>query len=102
MYHEQFSNPPAPGVEEGKGGNSVEYGIEDILHRMQAKRFKVRKDLTEWFTEFRMYHRKDGKIVALNDDVMSATRYAALSLRHAMTPMFKVKQSTPPIGARNW
>ena len=30
-----------------------------------------------------MYHRKDGKIVAINDDVISAMRYAVMSLRKA-------------------
>lgn len=102
MHHEPFSNPPAPGVEEGKGGNSVEYGIEEMLHRMQTQRFKVRKGLKDWFDEFRAYHRQDGKIVALNDDVMSATRYAALSIRHAMTPTLRIKRPQAPMGARNW
>jgi phage terminase large subunit-like protein len=102
MFHMQFSNPPAPGVPEGKGGNSVEYGIEEILHRMQTNRFKVRRDLKDWWEEFRMYHRNDGKIVALSDDVMSATRYAALSIRHAQTPTLRIRRAEAPVGARNW
>jgi phage terminase large subunit-like protein len=102
MYHEQFSNPPAPGVEEGKGGNSVEYGIEEILHRMQTNRFKIDKGLKLLWDELRMYHRVDGKIVALNDDAMSAMRYAALSIRHAQTPLFKVKAKPVALGASNW
>jgi hypothetical protein len=32
-----------------------------------------------------MYHRKDGKLVKLKDDLMSATRYATMSLRHSTT-----------------
>lgn len=102
MFHEPFSNPPAPGVEEGKGGNSVEYGIEELLFRMQTNRFKVKKSLKDWWEECRMYHRQDGKIVALNDDVMSATRYAALSIRHAQTQTLRIKQMTQPMGASNW
>ena len=31
----------------------------------------------------RMYHRKDGKIIKERDDIMSATRYAVMSLRYA-------------------
>ena len=31
-----------------------------------------------------MYHRKEGKVVALRDDLMSATRYAFQSQRHAI------------------
>jgi hypothetical protein len=32
-----------------------------------------------------MYHRKDGKIVKVHDDLMSATRYASQSLKFAST-----------------
>lgn len=102
MWHEEFSNPPSPGVEEGKGGNSVEYGIEHILHRMQTGRFKVFKSLTQWLEEWRMYHRDDGKIVKQFDDLMDATRYACLSLRHATTQTLKIKRAQPPQGVRNW
>lgn len=102
MWHEPFSNPPAPGVEEGKGGNSVEYGIEEIFHRMQTGRFKVFKTLKPWFMEWMDYHRADGKIVKQYDDLMDATRYAALSLRHATTETLKIKRIQPPVGARNW
>jgi hypothetical protein len=41
--------------------------------------------LGDWWEEFRMYHRKEGKIVPLRDDLMSATRYAAMSLRFAVS-----------------
>ncbi len=102
MWHEPFSNPPAPGTDEGKGGNSVEYGIEHILHRMQTKRFKVFKNLTGILDEARMYHREDGKIVKQFDDLMDAMRYSCLSLRHATTPTFKLRKVEPPRGASNW
>ena len=102
MHHEPFSNPPTPGIEEGKGGNSVEFGIEHILHRMQTKRFKVFKTQQKWFEEWRMYHRSDGKIVKQFDDLMDATRYACLMLRHAQTQTFKLRQQKPPTGNRNW
>jgi hypothetical protein len=32
-----------------------------------------------------LYHRKDGKVVKEADDLMSATRYAIMMLRHAAT-----------------
>jgi hypothetical protein len=56
-----------------------------MLDRMQTGRFKVFDHLNDWFEEFRMYHRKDGKIVKLGDDLMSATRYADMMKRHAIT-----------------
>ena len=77
-----FENPPALG--EKKGGNSIEVGIMDVLQRMEDDKFKVFNTLGLWFAEFRMYHRKDGKIVPLRDDLMSATRYAAMSHRFAV------------------
>jgi len=55
------------------------------LNRMQSGRFKVFKHLNDWFEEFRLYHRKDGKVVKEGDDLMCATRYALMMLRHAST-----------------
>jgi phage terminase large subunit-like protein len=81
MWFESFTNPPAPGQKKGDIG--VEAGIKAIWERMQSERFFVFRTLDDWFEEFRMYHRKDGKVVPFKDDLMSATRYAHQSLRHA-------------------
>ena len=82
MLLEHFSNPTPLG--EKKGGNSVEEGIMAILQAMEADKFKVFSTLSDWFEEFRMYHRKEGKITPLRDDLMSATRYAFQSQRYAV------------------
>ncbi len=66
-----------------EGGNGVEAGLMDMLERMETGRFKVFRGLNDWFEEFRLYHRLDGKIVKERDDIMSATRYAVMMLRHA-------------------
>lgn len=66
------------------GTNGVEAGLMDMLDRMQTGRFKVFSHLPEWFEEFRLYHRKDGKVVKEMDDLMSATRYALMMLRFAV------------------
>ena len=39
--------------------------------------------LVDWFEEFRTYHRKDGLIVKLRDDLMSASRIGVMMLRYA-------------------
>lgn len=65
------------------GSNGVEAGISEMLERMQTGRFKVFSNNSEWFEEFRLYHRKDGLIVKLIDDLMSATRYAVMMRRFA-------------------
>jgi phage terminase large subunit-like protein len=83
MRLEHFTNPPALG--EKKGGNSIEEGIMALLQRMDDGKFKVFATLGDWWEEFRMYHRKEGKIVPIRDDLMSATRYSVMSLRYAVS-----------------
>lgn len=68
------------------GSIGVEAGIMEMLDRMQTGRLKVFRHLNEWFEEFRLYHRADGKVVKEADDLMSATRYAIMMLRFAETP----------------
>ena len=46
---------------------------------------KVFKHHNDWWEEFRLYHRKDGKVVKEGDDLMCATRYALMMLRFAQT-----------------
>ena len=67
------------------GSVSVEAGLMDMLTRMQTGRFKVFKELNDWWEEFRFYHRKDGLVVKEGDDLMAATRYAVMMLRYAST-----------------
>lgn len=67
----------------GDGSVSVEAGVMDMLDRMQTNRFKVFRHLNDWFEEFRLYHRQDGLIVKLLDDLLSATRYGMMMLRKA-------------------
>jgi hypothetical protein len=45
----------------------------------------VLNHLSDWFEEFRLYHRQDGRVVKQGDDLMAATRYALMMLRHART-----------------
>ncbi|MER2529188.1 MAG: terminase family protein [Candidatus Competibacter denitrificans] len=65
------------------GSNGVEAGIMDMLDRMYTGRLKVARHLNDWWEEFRLYHRKDGKIVKEGDDLMDASRYLCMSLRFA-------------------
>ena len=85
MLPSHFTNPPGPGQTEGQGGNSVEPGIQAMLTAMEAGRFKIFDTVENqlWFQEFRTYHRKDGLLVKLMDDLLSATRYAYMSRRFA-------------------
>jgi len=64
------------------GGISTEAGILEMQERMSTGRLKVASHLSEWFEEFRFYHRKDGLIVRVRDDIMSATRIGVMAKRY--------------------
>ena len=78
MLPEHFSNPPADG--KLTGNNSVEAGISILLQRFETKRLKLFESCTETMEEMRLYHRKNGKVVPIKDDLLSALRYASLSV----------------------
>ncbi len=67
-----------------EGGNGVEAGLMEMLDRMRTGRFKVFSTCVMWLEEYRLYHRKDGKVVKLMDDLMAATRYGVMMKRHAV------------------
>jgi hypothetical protein len=68
----------------GKRQNGLEASVSDLYDRMKSGRFKVFSIFQDWFGEFRIYHRKDGVIKAIYDDLISATRYAVMMERYAM------------------
>ncbi len=68
------------------GGISTEAGILEMRERMETGRFKVARQLNEWFEEYRFYHRKaDGQINKIKDDLLSATRIGLMMKRYAKT-----------------
>jgi phage terminase large subunit-like protein len=64
-------------------GSGVEAGLIEMADRMQTNRWKVFSHLNDWFEEFDLYHRKDGIVVKMRDDLISASRYGMMMLRHA-------------------
>ena len=86
------------------GSSGLEAGVTDILDRMKTGRLKVAAHLNDWWEEFRLYHRKNGLIVKERDDLMSATRYGVMMLRHAIVkpkPAAKINHA-PRGGANSW
>ena len=63
------------------GGLSVEAGITEIMQREETARFRVAAHLEDYFTERRLYHRKDGLIVKGMEDVLDATRIGVMGKR---------------------
>jgi len=92
MTREHFTNPSQQGQKEGSGGISVEAGIQEMYTRFQTNRLKIFNNQGKLLEEMRMYHRKDGKIVAQHDDVISAMRYAVMSVRRARVKDYQPAQ----------
>lgn len=84
------------------GTNGVEAGISEMLDRMQTGRWRVFDHLEDWFAEFRLYHRKDGLIVKLNDDRLSSSRYAMMMKRFAIKKPVKHEAKKRPAMAGGW
>lgn len=74
MFQTHATNPD--------GSKATWAGIHVMDELMHARQFKVRRELREWREEYRMYHLKDGKIVKIGDDLMSATRIAMMMRRY--------------------
>lgn len=70
------------------GSNGVEAGLALMLSRMQTGRLKIYRHLSDWWQEFRLYHRdeKTAQPVKKIDDLLCATRYGIMNLQDALTP----------------
>jgi phage terminase large subunit-like protein len=87
-----------PGEEkETRGAQPVEPIVEEILERMATGRFKVFSNLTDWFEEKRSYHRKDGRLAIVRDDILKATFYCCLMRRRWVpaTSAYQVHRPQP-------
>ena len=84
------------------GGQAREPIIQECFERMVSGRLKVAKHLGLWFEEKRMYHRKDGRVVDVGDDILSAMHYMVMMIRYARTDMVQQRQTVadmqPSIG----
>jgi len=55
----------------------------DMLSRFQSGRLKIFSTQHEFLAEYRQYHRRNGIINPIRDDVISALRYACMGIRFA-------------------
>lgn len=67
--------------------NAVEAGIFDVGQRLSMGKLKVFSTCTNWFAEYRLYHRDEhGNVVKKRDHLMDTTRYVIRTgLRIAIT-----------------
>jgi len=88
QYREQGLNMLESWATFEEGGDtskvSVEAGVMDMLVRMQTGRFKVFETCGAYCDEVSYYHRVEGQIVKLVDDLISASRYALMMKRFAV------------------
>ncbi len=66
-----------------EGGVSTEAGILEWDEREKTGRLKIAAHLSEFLEERRFYHRKDGAIVKIKDDLLSAARVGMMMKRFA-------------------
>lgn len=97
MHKEKATHAPERGKLEGTGGIGFEAGIMDMDRRLSEGRLKVARHLSDWFEEYRMYHRDNGLVVKEADDLMSATRILLMMLRHAKC--FQPVRKSAPVPA---
>jgi phage terminase large subunit-like protein len=65
----------------GVAANSLEGGVQEIDLREKNGKWKVSRSCVCYLEERRLYHRNDGEIVRLRDDVLSAGRYGMMMKR---------------------
>jgi len=65
------------------GGFKFENGIDDMQNRLARGGLRVAEHLHDWFDEYLGYHRENGLVVKVDDDLLSATRQLCMDLRFA-------------------
>jgi phage terminase large subunit-like protein len=81
---------------ENMGGNfDFEGGITDMENRFAQRRLLVARHLTEVFDEYGGYHRVNGLVNKIDDDLMSAIRVLCMDIRNARS------ESNFPVVASN-
>jgi Terminase RNaseH-like domain len=77
MMTESATHPNVKGL----AATSLEGGVQEIDLREKNGKWKVARSCVLYLEERRLYHRKDGEIVRLRDDTLSAARYAMMMRR---------------------
>ncbi len=65
------------------GGYNFEAGITEMEHRFSTGKLQVASHLSEFFDEYQGYHRINGLVNKIDDDILSAARVLCMDIRHA-------------------
>jgi hypothetical protein len=83
------------------GGYNFEAGITVLEERLASGKLRVAAHLVEWFDEYSGYHRVNGLVNKVDDDLLSATRVGCMDLRYAKMqeqfPQYRRASSTETI-----
>ena len=86
LYGEYLKMMPEPASLPGIAGQSkfsLEGSIAQIDQWERSGKWRVHRRCLAYLEERRLYHRKDGEIVKLRDDVLCAARYGWMNRRYA-------------------
>jgi phage terminase large subunit-like protein len=82
------------------GGYNFEAGIQIMEERLAGKKLLIAAHLSEVFDEYTGYHRVNGKVVKIDDDLLSAIRVGCMDLRFAKCfDQFPAMLRAMPVGA---
>jgi phage terminase large subunit-like protein len=88
MMSKSARYPKTPGEKERGGTQPTEPIVTEVLERMGTGRLKIFSTCTSLIEEMRDLHRRDGKIVAVRDDVWKALSYAIMMKRYAVAESY--------------
>lgn len=74
-----FAAYTVAGLKITKAPNAVEAGLYKVWELLETGRLKFFSTLQATAAEYRLYHRKDGKVVKTNDHALDALRYGVMS-----------------------
>lgn len=77
------------------GGYSTEAAIREMQEREATGRLKISSACQDYFEERRFYHRKEGLVVHIRDDILSATQKGLMMLREAKPVLLGNKRPDP-------
>ena len=80
------------------GSIDLEAGVLAMDERFRNGRLKVTAHLSDFFEEYRNYHRENGKIVKHEDDILSALRFVVMNHRAARI----LDPNNPTAGYGSW
>jgi phage terminase large subunit-like protein len=67
------------------GGYDFEAGITEMENRFASKRLLIARNLPQAFDEYQGYHRVNGLVNKIDDDILSAIRVLCMDIRYAKT-----------------